>query len=54
MYVYQCEFFARRNAQVAVLDTYTGEAKAALLLANSTGGNNRLFLLWVPIKGLHS
>ncbi|CAE7935699.1 unnamed protein product [Symbiodinium necroappetens] len=26
-----------RNAQVAVLDTYTGEAKAALLLANSTG-----------------
>ncbi|OLP93596.1 hypothetical protein AK812_SmicGene24472 [Symbiodinium microadriaticum] len=30
-------FSTAKNAQVAVLDTYTGEAKAALLLANSTG-----------------
>ncbi|CAE7577244.1 unnamed protein product [Symbiodinium natans] len=35
---FQSHMFARsKNAQVAVLDTYTGEAKAALLLANSTG-----------------
>ena len=38
IYIYKCIYIpARRNAQVAVLDTYTGEAKAALLLANSTG-----------------
>ncbi|CAE7496767.1 unnamed protein product [Symbiodinium pilosum] len=35
---FQSHMFATaKNAQVAVLDTYTGEAKAALLLANSTG-----------------
>lgn len=30
-------FAAARNAQVAVMDTYVGKAKAALLLANATG-----------------
>mmetsp|Transcript_9207 Transcript_9207/g.16936 ORF Transcript_9207/g.16936 Transcript_9207/m.16936 type:complete len:259 (-) Transcript_9207:136-912(-) len=35
---FQSHMFATsKNAQVAVLDTYTGKAKAALLLANSTG-----------------
>lgn len=29
-----------RNAQVAVMDTYVGKAKAALLLANATGDGN--------------